>query len=46
MAAAPPAAQRYPGIPVRMLEVNHEVGEVVPELGTYILPGRIKDRWW
>jgi probable F420-dependent oxidoreductase len=26
-----------------MLEVNHEVGEVVPELGTYILPGRIKD---
>ena len=43
MAAAPPAAQRHPRIPVTMLEVNHEVGEVVPELGTYILPGRIKD---
>jgi len=24
-------------------EVNHDVGEVVPELGTFILPGRITD---
>jgi hypothetical protein len=43
MTAAEPAVRRHHRVPVARPEVNHEVGEVVPELGAFILPGRIKD---
>jgi 5,10-methylenetetrahydromethanopterin reductase len=42
--ATPPAVQRHAVTTDRLpREVNHQVGETVPELGTYILPGRIED---
>lgn len=43
MTAAGSAVQRHHRVPVASPEVNHAVGEMVPELGVYILAGRIKD---
>jgi hypothetical protein len=43
MTPARSAVQRHHRVPVASPEVNHAIGEVVPELGVYILAGRIKD---
>ena len=43
MTAAESAVQRHTRVSVARPDVNREVGEVAPELGVYILPGRIKD---
>lgn len=42
-AVAEDGVQRTPAGRAAGFEVNHQIGEVVPELGTFILPGRVTD---
>jgi alkanesulfonate monooxygenase SsuD/methylene tetrahydromethanopterin reductase-like flavin-dependent oxidoreductase (luciferase family) len=43
MSVDAPAVQKHAVHAAARPEVNHELGELVPELGTFILPGRVKD---
>jgi 5,10-methylenetetrahydromethanopterin reductase len=43
MSVDAPAVQKHAVNASARPEVNHELGELVPELGTFILPGRVTD---